>query len=281
MNIEDRKILTEEEFNKMREYVLKSSYKEIVENIFTKYWCNNYESKNLDDLWRIIIPIWNDQDNEKISNLRYLYEHINSNYWMLLFNIKWAISDAHIEFNDYNWYLVTKINSLKLSFIIWLSFYDSIEQFLECIWEPNLYSKDEIKNIIGKYSNLKKMKNNTKFLDFSEFKSFPIFDEKKWKITFRDFANDLKHNDDLLINLKYELIMKHTIKERILIKEENWKKVQYTSRGAIKTNIDDFNKFYYWICLKELIDATDDLFNSINFILNYLKNDSKLQKYFW
>lgn len=268
MDIKKRKILTEDEFLKMREYVLKSTYQEIKENIFPKYWCENFKLKELNIFWNTYIPIWTDYDldYEKISKIMYLHKHINSNYWMLLFNIKWSINDAHINFMDYNWYLIIKMNNLKLSFILWLSFWDSIKHFLEVINELSLDNKSEIKYIISKYSNKENKKYNTKNLDFSEFKSFPIFDLEKWKVTFRDFANDLKHKDDLLTNLKYELIMKQAIKERNGI----W----------IKTSMKDFNEFYYWCCINNLNEATNDLVDIVNLILGYLKKDSKLKNYF-
>lgn len=281
MDIENRKLLTEEEFKKMREYILKSSYKEIKENIFSKYWANNIQFKELNNLWKISLP-FEIEDDEKISKIRYLYEHVNSNYWNLSYNLKWTINDSYVTMVDYNWYIFSKMNSLRLSFILWLAFWDSIKQFWELIYEKKLYKIEDknIKNIIDKYSDFNHKKENTKYLDFSEFKSFPIFDEKKWKMTFRDFANDLKHNDDLLINLQYELLMKHTIKERFSIEEKDWKKCNIKKSGWIKTNMDDFNEFYYWICVNNLIEATNDLVVSVNFILKYFKKNSKLKDYF-
>lgn len=280
--LENKKLLSKNEFEKIRNQVLKNTYAEIQENIFSKYWCNWLEFEKFPSLWKISYPLfwWNEKEIEKIKDIVYLYHHTNSSYWDLMLNLKLAIKDSHITCVDYKWYLVFKINYLRLSFILWLSCWDSIKNILEKICETNLSHKDEIRYFIDKYSNFKYKKEDTLFLDFTDFKSFPIFKSEKWKMTFRDFANDLKHNDDLLTNLSYELITENTIKERKTTKEENWRKTQYSSFWGIKTNMDDFNKFYYDICLQNLVKGTNDLSKIMEIIIKYLKEENRLKQYF-
>lgn len=272
-----KKLLTKEEFEKNIKPSDDMTYLEIKEKIFSKYPCielkdfkKDFELKisqidmNLNSLktdkWTYFSMKMQSVILKKTLFCSY-YANLNISFINLKVSIIDSCRDSYISWN-YEYYILSKFQNLKNSFIWSLNVMD---KFLNLVLSTEwIYLKQWWWN----FTNIKKLENKDDYI-YTELLKFnqKYKDDKNWdiknkifveNIIFSEYANNVKHNKDNIIeNEKYLILWDYS-------------------------NFDKISDFFYKECLEKIVLFYDDFIELVENIIDYKyeKCDFKLENEF-
>lgn len=259
-----KKLLTKEEFETNIKPSDNMTYLEIKNNIFSKYPCIELKNFKRDFDLKIsqIDMNLNSLKTEKwtyysmkceyviLSKTKFWWYYTNFNISFTNFKLSIIDScrDSYIAWN-YEYYILSKFQNLKNSFIWSLNVMD---KFLNLVLSTEwIYLKQWWWN----YTNIKKLETKDDYI-YSELLKFnqKYKDDKNWdlkgkifveNIIFSEYANNVKHNKDNIIeNEKYLILWDYS-------------------------EFDKISDFFYKECLEKIILFYNDFIELVEKIIDY------------